>query len=124
MPEHAEYVMSFWPYSSNTSSRVQIGKYNIMNLHSVAVFHQDDLSTPVAWAMQSSVYDIMHLYTVEAHRRKHLAEFVVAKMCEVLLEDDYIPFCGIEEMNIESINLFQKVGFVIDGENSTYFRNV
>ena len=113
--------MSFWHYQNDSSNTgVRIGEYSIKNLHSVAVFHQDDLSTPVAWAMQTCMYNIMHLYTEKTHRRNHLAEYVVAKLCEILLEDNYIPFAGIEATNTVSISLFQKLGFIIDRENSTY----
>ena len=71
----------------------------------------------------SSQVNIMHLYTVNAHRRKHLAQYVVAKMCEVLLEEDYIPFAGMEEMNIGAVNLFKKLGFIIDRQNSMSVKN-
>jgi len=111
--------MKFWPYF-NPEEKQHIIEFNVTNFPSVAVFHQDDLSTPVAWTMQTVLFNILHLYTVEAHRRKHLAENVVARMCEVVIEDGLIPIAGIEVTNERSINLFKKVGFIVDRENSLH----
>ena len=79
----------------------------------------DDLSTPVAWAIQFPFFNISHLYTLEVHRKKHIAECVVARMCELFLEDQNIPIAAMVLENYPAVALFKKLGFIIDTENKT-----
>ena len=80
----------------------------------MAIYCNDDASTPVAWVIQYPSVNISHLYTLEAHRKKSLAQCVLARMCELLLEDFQIPFAGIVPTNYPSFNCFKKLGFIID----------
>ena len=104
-----------------SSFRLSFIKHCIEKFHSVALYYNDDLSTPVSWVLQYPSLNMSHLFTLEAHRKKSLEQCVLARMCELLLEDFQIPFAGIVPTNYPSVGCFENLGFVVDPQKTLHY---
>lgn len=71
----------------------------IQSCNSVAIFSEEDESTPVAWNMEYSHGMQAHLYTLESHRRKGLASIVKHRLCQKMIAEGLIPHYGIMKSN-------------------------
>ena len=87
-------------------------KYVIKNITSVGVFLRSDPTHPVSWTLLSNYGHIMHVYTLEEHRRKGYAKIAVLSLIEQILESGLTPAAEIAAENVASIKLFTGLGFV------------
>ena len=111
--KHAELVASKWPHLLSENKVGWITEL-IKEFLSVAVFHEEDPSQPVAWVLQYGHFGMGNLFTMETHRRRGLGVAVIAALSrEMLAECPDIPVqCLIVMGNTASVNLFEKLGFV------------
>ena len=87
-------------------------KYLIENCISAGLFLNADSSLPVSWAVLSNYGHIIHLYTVEQHRRKGYSRVTILYLMQQMLEVGVTPVLEIEAHNTPSIKLNTGIGFV------------
>ena len=87
-------------------------KYFAKNRLSVGVFLKSDPTHPVSWSLLSNYGHIVHLYTLEEHRRKGYGKIVILSLMEQILEAGLVPVVEILVGNVASIKLFTQLGFV------------
>ena len=86
-------------------------KQCIQRLDTVAIYHNENPTTPVAWGIHwahNSTFG--NAFTVEAHRRKGLSLAIAIETCRRMLARGDIPQCHILDYNSNSINLACKLG--------------
>ena len=91
-------------------------KQCIQRLDTVAAYHNQDPTTPVAWGIQWAHNNtIGNVFILEAHRRKGLAMAIGIETCRRILAKGGIPQGDIMDDNSGSINLAYKVGLTLFG---------
>ena len=78
----------------------------------MGLFLEDDSSQPVSWAVLSNYGHIIHVYTVEQHRRKGYSRVTMLCLMRQILEANMTPMLEIEVNNIPSVKLNTALGFV------------
>ena len=91
---------------------MQYFKYLIDNCFSVGLFLEVDSSQPVSWAVLSNFGHVVHVYTVEQHRRKGYSRVTMLCLMEQILEANMTPLVEIAENNTPSFKLNTGLGFV------------
>ena len=109
--DHAGCISELWKYF-RPHNRLQYFKYLIDNCFSVGLFLEDDSSQPVSWAVLSNYGHIIHVYTVEQHRRKGYSRVTMLCLMQQILEANMTPMLEIEVNNIPSVKLNTALGFV------------
>ena len=109
--DHAGFISKFWEYFKS-HDRLQYFKYLIDNSFSIGLFLEDDTSQPVSWAVLSNYGHIIHVYTVEQHRRKGYSRVTMLCLMEQILEANMTPVLEIAVNNTPSFKLNTGLGFV------------
>ena len=108
---HAYFINGFWNFLE-PQDRLKYLKYLIENCISTGLFLEADSSQPVSWVLVSNYGHIIHLYTVEEHRRKGYARITMLYLMLQMLKANMTPVAEIEVKNTPSIKLHTKLGFV------------
>ena len=105
-----EPIASKWsPYGGLKRLMIQY----ITNYPNIAVYDATrEPPQPISWIMGSGLGALWHLHTVEEHRGKGLATFVIQEITEQLLAMGITPLVYIELDNKPSQLLFTKCGYV------------
>ncbi len=104
--EDAEIVNTYYEYK-NDNSLEDIRK-DIKNRPSSAVYVDDK---PVCWVLVHEDDSMGIMYTLEAHRRKGLAEVVSRDLTKRILDNGQVPYLQIVDGNEKSHGLAKKCGF-------------
>ena len=83
----------------------------IRHCESAAVFRVDDLTKPVAWAMQHPFGPVGHVFTLEEYRRRGFASIVNREIVKQIKDNENLPECFIEADN-PNTTIVQNLGFV------------
>ena len=87
-------------------------KYLIDNCYSIGLFLEVDTSQPVSWAVLSNYGHIIHIHTVQQHRRKGYSRVTMLCLMERILEANMTPVLEIAVNNTPSFKLNTGLGFV------------
>ena len=106
MSSNAEFVASHYDYYNDWPTKTSWFEGMIRNFSSVAVYTSDNLSMPVAWAMQHPYGEQAHQYTLKEHRRKGLARVVKQTLCRKMVAEGIQPSYEVDVLdpNLESIS--------------------
>ncbi|XP_049876675.1 uncharacterized protein LOC126374208 isoform X2 [Pectinophora gossypiella] len=109
-PEHAELVESKWPH--RYAGAVDYVLMMIRANSAYGLFLKDQL---VSWMLITEVGNFNNLYTLEDHRGKGYAEIVVKLVSNEMKRDNKHAFGFVVKGNVNSFNLFTKLGFTKEG---------
>ena len=109
--DHASFISGSYNYCE-LQDRVQYFTYLIENCISVGLFLEVDSSQPVSWAVLSNYGHIIHIHTVEQHRRKGYGRVTMLCLMEQILEAKMTPILEINIHNLPSVKLNTGLGFV------------
>lgn len=108
-PDDAQYMYEQSMYKDVTSP--DYIRERIRNGASAGIHDSGKL---VAWAMTHDDSAMGFLHVLDSHRRKGFAYDLTVYLIHELRKQGRIPFVQIEESNLKSINLAQKLGFQKD----------
>ena len=109
--DHASFISESYKYCE-LQDRVQYFTYLIANCFSVGLFLEVDSSKPVSWALLSNYGHIIHIHTVEQHRRKGYSRVTMLCLMQQILEANMTPILEINIHNLPSVKLNTGLGFV------------
>lgn len=109
--DQASFISGSYRYCE-LEDRVKYFKYLIENCFSVGLFLERDSSQPVSWAVLSNYGHIIHIHTVEQHRRKGYSRATMLCLMRQMLEANMTPVLEINIHNIPSVKLNTGLGFV------------
>jgi len=109
--DHAKDICGSWNYCQ-LPDRIKYFKYLINNCNSVGVFLKSDSSKPVSWAVLGNYGHIIHIHTIEEHRRKGYSRIVMLSLMQQMLEAGMTPVLEIFTKNVASFQLNTSLGFV------------
>ena len=114
---HVDFISRFWTFFDSNDC-LKYFKYLIENCISVGLFLDADSSQPVSWAVLSNYGHIIHLYTVEEHRRKGYGRVTILYLMRKMLEAGMTPVLEVVAHNTPSIKLNTGIGFVESFDNT------
>ncbi|XP_065913918.1 glycine N-acyltransferase-like protein 3 isoform X2 [Dysidea avara] len=109
--DHAKVICGSWNYCE-LPDRIKYFEYLIKNCNSVGVFLKSDISKPVSWAVLANYGHIIHIHTVQEHRRKGYSRIVMLNLMKQMLEVGMTPILEISEKNTASVQLNTSLGLV------------
>uniref|UniRef100_A0A2H1VJT3 SFRICE_001209 n=1 Tax=Spodoptera frugiperda TaxID=7108 RepID=A0A2H1VJT3_SPOFR len=117
--EHLNLIDSTWPY--NYPSSDTYFEFLINLKYGYGLYLNNDL---ISWVLISEAGTLLHLYTVEEHRRKGYAEVLLKMVSNDLLKDGRVVIAYCVPDNYNASKLYIKAGFV-PAEDVTwiYFRS-
>lgn len=117
--EHLNLIDSTWPY--NYPSSDTYFEFLINLNYGYGLYLNNDL---ISWVLISEAGTLLHLYTVEEHRRKGYAEVLLKMVSNDLLKDGRVVIAYCVPDNYNASKLYIKAGFV-PAEDVTwiYFRS-
>ncbi|CAH0590425.1 unnamed protein product [Chrysodeixis includens] len=104
--DHVNIVNDTWPHKYPTSD--WYFQLIIKAGHGYGLFFNGAL---ICWCLISESGTLLHMYTVEEHRRKGYADIVLKLVSNVLLKEkrDVLAFCVATNKN--AIKLYERAGF-------------
>ena len=109
--DHASFISVTYKYCE-LQDRIKYFQYVIENCLSVGLFLEVDSSQPVSWAVLSNYGHIIHIHTLEEHRRKGYSRVTLLCLMRKILEANMVPVLEINIHNIPSVKLNTGLGFV------------
>ncbi|XP_053731100.1 glycine N-acyltransferase-like protein 3 [Synchiropus splendidus] len=109
---HIQLVNQTWKFSEGMAETMI--RNMIRNFPSKCVL--DERGQPVSWILTYNSSAMGMLYTLPEHRGKGYAKILISTMARSLHSEGYPVYCSIEEKNLVSYRLFQKLGFTEDPE--------
>ena len=110
-----------WFTNIGRPASIEYHKQCVQRLDTVAAYHKQDPSTPVAWGMQwAHDSTIGNVFAVVEHRRRGLAMAMLVEACSRILAKGDLPQCRVQKQNAISINLFRKLGFSSIGKATVF----
>ena len=124
--KHNELAISQGQWFNNVGRPADIvqeyHKQCIQRLDTVAAYHNQDPTTPVAWGIHwAHNSTIGNVFTLEEHRRKGLSAAIGIETCRRTLARGDIPQGDIMDDNSSSINLAYKLGLTPTGSVTCIF---
>lgn len=107
-PKDVDLVDSKWPFRHERS--LEYMESRIKNGITGAVYNKDKL---IAWCLTHGDNSLGHIFVLDEHRGKNYAYNISLYMIEKIREKGIIPYIFIVQENYKSVNLAQKLGFVI-----------
>jgi len=108
---HASFLSGSYNYCK-LQDRIKFFEYIIEKSFSVGLFLKLDSSRPVSWALLSNYGHIIHIHTVEEHRRKGYSKATMVCLMRKILVANMTPMLEINMRNTPSIKLNTMLGFV------------
>ena len=106
----ANFVNRLWKHGTDrTLKRI---KASIKSLLTAGIYTVTT-NELVAWALQMDYGAIGNLQTLEGHQHQGLAKSLISHLTCEIVKGDMVPYCLIEESNVISKKLFQKMGFTL-----------
>ncbi|KAM8851472.1 glycine N-acyltransferase-like protein 3 isoform 1-T4 [Synchiropus picturatus] len=109
---HIQLVNQTWKFSEPMAETMI--RNMIRNFPSKCVL--DERGQPISWILTYNSSAMGMLYTLPEHRGKGYAKILISTMARRLHSEGYPVYCSIEEKNLVSYRLFQKLGFTEDPE--------
>ena len=110
-PDHAKFICEFWNFCE-LQDRINYFEYLIKDCNSVGIFLKSDPSQPVSWVVLANYGHIVHIHTVQEHRRKGYSRLAVLTLMQQMLEAGLTPILEISSKNVPSVELNSSLGFV------------
>ncbi|KAL0869753.1 hypothetical protein ABMA27_005982 [Loxostege sticticalis] len=104
--EHVDIVDSVWPNRYDTSK--WLFKLLIKNNASYGLFKNKEL---VAWVFVNEIGALVHLYTLDGHRKMGYGKLVMQLLCNKSLEEKKPVFGYCKRGNVSAIKLYESLGF-------------
>ncbi|XP_070582322.1 glycine N-acyltransferase-like [Ptychodera flava] len=111
-PEHAKELRA--SYGHGEPPRLSRFENTIKYQQNLAVFNEK--GDPVSWAVIKEHGDIGMAHTVPHYRRRGFSTFLAAKLAQLVLQSNDIPFAIISPLNEASKGGLTKLGFQRRGE--------
>ena len=106
-----------WEHGQSPESE-EFLRFGFEQLHKAGIKYKD--GSLVAYELQYSMGIVGPLYVKPEHRRKGLAQCVMAALNRKIMLDGKPVYCGIVKGNDASVNLHLKAGFELVKESEGY----
>ena len=105
---HAKQVYDHWRYNYTTSVEDIADEINELPSAGLFLKETDQL---ISWIMYNLPNGMSRLHTISEYRRLGYAALVIWYMSKRMAQAGHVPFVNIAKENINSRQLFEKLGF-------------